>query len=33
MDLHVQEIVTKQIDDALKAAKRIFPDAESFHTS
>ena len=32
MDLHVQRIVTKQIDEALNAAKTIFPDAESFQT-
>jgi hypothetical protein len=30
MDFHVQRIVMKQIDDALEAAQKVFPEAESF---
>jgi hypothetical protein len=30
MDFHVQHVVTKQIDDALEAAQKVFPEAESF---
>jgi hypothetical protein len=30
MDLHVQGVVTKQIDDSLVAAQKVFPDAESW---